>query len=233
MAENRELALILKLVADQFQSELKKSGGMLGDFNKFISDWKVQLTAAGGALLAIAKSTANYGEELLKTSQKVGINIESLAGLNHAANLADLSNDQLAQGLKFLSQNMVEAAQRTGDGASLFFRLGLSATDAQGKLRPTEEVLLDLADVFSKSADGAGKTEAAVKLFGKAGIDLIPFLNQGKSGIKDLMAEAQRLGLVMSKEDAEAANKFNDELKRLQAGMRGLTMPNCESSSST
>lgn len=224
MAENRELALVLKLIADQFQSELRKSGGLLGEFQKVVSDWKVQLTAASGALFAIAKSTANYGEELLKTSQKIGIKVEALAGLQHAANMADLSNEQLSQSLKVLSQNMVEAARQTGDGEALFRRLGVSATDATGQLRPTEAVLLDLADVFAKAKDGAGKTEAAVKLFGKAGIDLIPFLNQGKTGITELMAEAQRLGLVMSKENAESANRFNDELKRLQASLQGVKL---------
>lgn len=224
MAENRELALVLKLVADQFQSELKKSGGLLGEFNTFIKDWKVQLTAVGGALFAIAKSTANYGEELLKTSQKVGINVEALAGLQHAANLSDLSTEQLSAGLKFLSQNMVEAARQTGDGEALFRRLGVAATDTAGKLRPTEQVLLDLADVFATSKDGAGKAEAAVKLFGKAGLELIPFLNQGKAGITELMAEAERLGLVMSKQDAEGANRFNDELKKLQGALRGVTL---------
>ena len=81
MAENRELALVLKLVADQFQSELKKQQGALGEFNKFISDWKTQLTAAGAALFAIAKTTANYGEELLRASQRVGVSVQALAGL--------------------------------------------------------------------------------------------------------------------------------------------------------
>lgn len=224
MAENRELALVLKLVADQFSSELKKQQGALSSFNSFITDWKTQLTAAGTALFAIAKSTANYGEELLKTSQKVGINVSALSGLQHAAHLADLSHEQLAQGLKFLSVNMVEASRQTGDGEALFRRLGVSATTATGQLRPTEAVLLDLADVFAKSKDGAGKAEVAVKLFGKAGLDLIPFLNQGKTGIKELMDEAARLGLVMSQQDAEAANKFNDELKKLSASMRGVTL---------
>lgn len=223
MAENRELALVLKLVADQFQSELKKSGGALGEFNRFISDWKTQLAAGGTALFAIAKSTANYGEELLKSSQKTGIAVEALAGLQHAANLADLESAQLTQGLKFLSVNMVEASRQTGDGEALFRRLGIAATTTTGQLRPTEEVLLDVAEAFAKSKDGAGKSETAVKLFGKAGLDLIPFLNQGKAGIRELMEEAKRLGLVMSKDDAEAANKFNDELKKLAAQARGMT----------
>lgn len=224
MAENRELALVLKLVADQFQSELKKSQGALSGFNSFIKDWKTQFTALSGVLLAVAKSTANFGEEALKGAQKAGQTVETFTALSYAAKLADIDQQQLIVGLKSLSQNMAEAARHTGDGEALFLRLGISAVDASGKLRPTEQVLLDLADVFARSSDGAGKTEAAVKLFGKAGLELVPFLNQGKSGITALMEEARRLGVVLSKEDAEAANAFNDAIKRLESANRGLTL---------
>ncbi|MDC8451058.1 MAG: hypothetical protein LV473_22305 [Nitrospira sp.] len=59
MAKNSELAVVLRLVADGFQKELRNSQGALSSFNSFISDWRTQLTAAGTALFAIAKSTAN------------------------------------------------------------------------------------------------------------------------------------------------------------------------------
>lgn len=218
-----EVAVVLKLVADQFQAELKKSGGALGQFNTLIKDWKTQLTAVGVALLAIAKSTANAGEELLKTSEKIGISVETLSALKHAANMADLNMDLLTRGLKTLSANMVEASRHTGNGEQLFRMLGVSAVNASGQLRPTADVLLDLAGVFVTLEKGASKTDAAVQLFGKSGLDLIPFLNLGKEGIAALMTEAERLGLVMSTKDAEAANLFNDQLKRLEGQMRGVT----------
>jgi len=224
MSENRELALVLKLVADQFSGELTKQQGALGSFNSFIKDWKTQLAAVGGALFSVAKSTANYGEELLNLSNKTGASVEALAGLKYAANFSEVSTEQLAKGIKFLSANMVEAGKQTGDGAQLFRTMGLSATMATGQLKPTEEMLLDVADAFARSHDGAQKADMAVKLFGKAGMDLIPFLNQGKDGIKGLMEEARRLGLVLSQEDAEAADRFNDELDKMTGLARGMTM---------
>lgn len=224
MAENRELALVLKLVADQFQSELKRQEGALQNFNNFINNWKTQLVAAGAAMFAIAKTTANYGDELLKTSQKVGVNIEVLAGFQYAAKLADVSNDQLSKGLKFLSQNMAEAARGAGDGEALLRRLGISATTTGGQLRLTEDVLLDIAEAFANAEMGANKTEMAVKLFGKAGYELIPFLNQGKVGIKELMEEARRFGLIVTEEAARASEKFNDDLKRLEQSIKGITI---------
>ena len=224
MADNNELAVVLRLVADQFKGELQSSRGAIGQFNDFLRDWKTQLAAAGAALFAVAKSTADFGEEMLKGAQKAGTTVQTFGALSHAARMADLDNQQLIAGLKALSVNMVEAQQKTGDGEALFRRLGVAAVDAAGKLRPTEAVLLDLAEVFAKSADGAAKTEAAVKLFGKSGLDILPFLNKGKTEIAALMAEAERLGLVMSKDDAEAADQFNDELKKLDAQVKGLTV---------
>lgn len=224
MSNNNELAVVLRLVADQFKGELQSSRGAIGQFNDFLRDWKTQLAAAGAALFAVAKSTADFGEEALKGAQKAGTTVSTFSALSHAARMADVDNQQLIAGLKALSVNMVEAQQKTGDGEALFRRLGVAAVDATGKLRPTEAVLLDLAEVFAKSADGAAKTEAVVKLFGKSGLELLLFLNKGKTGIAALMAEAERLGLVLSKDDAEAADKFNDALKKLDAQVKGLTV---------
>lgn len=224
MAENRELALVLKLVADEFQKELKNSQGALSSFNNFIKDWRTQLAAAGTALFAIAKSTANYGDELFKTSQKVGIQVQALAGLQHAAKLADVDNRQLQIGLQALSRAMVDSAQGSGEGHEAFKRIGVSAVDASGKLKPMQDVFLEIADVFNRTTDGAGKTEAAMKLMGKSGADLIPLMNGGKASIQELMAEAERLGLVMSEKDAKAAEEFNDSITRLEAQAKGFSV---------
>lgn len=222
MAENRELALVLRLVADEFKSELKNSQGALSQFNDFIKDWKTQLAAAGTALFALAKSTADFGEEMLKGAQKAGTTVQSFSALAHAAKMADVEQQTLINGMKALSVNMAEAARGNKDAADLFARLGVSAVDATGKLRPIEAVLLDLADVFASSADGAAKNEVSVKLFAKAWEAFLPFLNQGKEAIRAQEAEAVKLGRTLSEHDAKAADEFNLELKKLEASMKGL-----------
>jgi hypothetical protein len=222
--ENPEIAVVLRLLAEQFQTELKKNHGLLGDFGKALSDWKVQLTAVGGALFAIAKSTANAGEEALKGAQKTGLAVEAYQQIAYAAKLADVEQGQLLVGLKSLSTAMVEAAQGGQEQKKTFDALKLSATDATGQLKPTEQVLLEVADRFAHMENGAVKSALAVKLFGKSGLDLIPFLNQGKAGIQAMMEEARTLGIVMSEKDAQAANEFNDGLKRLQTSVRAIVL---------
>lgn len=221
MADN-ELAVVLRLVADQFKGELQSSRGAIGQFNDFIKDWRTQLAAAGAALFAVAKSTADFGEEMLKGAQKAGTTVQSFSALAHAAKMADVEQQTLINGMKALSVNMAEAARGNKDSVDLFARLGVSAVDATGKLRPIEAVMLDLADVFASSADGAGKNEAAVKLFSKAWEGFLPFLNQGREAIQAQEAEAAKLGRTLSEQDAKAADEFNLELKKLEAAMKGL-----------
>ena len=116
MPGNNELAVVLRLVADEFRNELKSSQGAIGQFNDFIKDWRTQLVAVGTALFSLAKSTANFGEEALKGAQKAGTTVQTFSALAHAAHMSDVENQQLILGLKALSTNMVEAQRQTGDG---------------------------------------------------------------------------------------------------------------------
>jgi hypothetical protein len=130
--------------------------------------------------------------------------------------------DTLKTGLKGLSANLTEARAGLGEGAALFQALGISVEDTAGNLKSSDTILLEIADRFASFEDGATKTALAVKLFGKSGMDMIPFLNQGSSGIRALMQEAERLGLKLSTETAQAAEAFNDNLTALKASTSGL-----------
>lgn len=220
MAENRELALILKLVADQFQSELKKSGGVVGEFQKFIGDWRTQLTAAATALFAVAKSTANYGDELVKMGQRLGITVEETARLQHAAKLSDTDLRGLSTTVGFLARNMLEASQGNREAQQGFAALGISVTQSNGQLKGTTDILIELSDKFRLMPDGPEKTALAMQTLGKSGKDVLPLLN---SNLREAFQESDRLGLTMETKTAKAAEHFNDELTKLQGAIRGVT----------
>lgn len=220
MAENRELALVLKLVADQFQSELKKSQGALSGFNTFIKDWKTQLGAISGVLIAVAKSTANYGDELVKASQRMGTTIEDAARLQHAAKLSDTDLQGLSKTVGFLSKEMLAASSGNAEAQRAFDRLGISVVGSNGHLKGTTQILLEMNDKFRLMPEGPEKTALAMLALGKSGKDVLPLLN---SDMREAFKEAEQLGLVMSEKDARAAEHFNDELTKLQGAIRGVT----------
>lgn len=175
-----------------------------------------------GAFVNSIKSIVNEADELNKLSQKVGVAVDSLSSLKYAADLSDVSAEGLTKGLKALSTNMFEASTGGKEALAMFSGLNIEFESAPGKLRATDAVLLDVADRFSKMEDGAAKSAIAVKLFGREGLTLIPFLNQGRQGIAQLRQEAERLGIVMSAEMAASAEKFNDNMKAVSSSAKGL-----------
>ena len=181
--------------------------------------------AAAGIAAGIAvKGIIDQADKLGKMSQKVGIPVEELSALRVAAELSDVSMESLAKSVGKLSKAMVEAAAKpTSEAANAFKALGVNVTDSSGKLKSSSDVMSDIAGKFEGLKDGAGKTAVSMALFGKAGAEMIPLLNQGKKGIEDAKKEAVELGVVLSKDTTDAAQEFNDNLKRMQFVTEGIT----------
>lgn len=210
----------VRLIPEGVEDVIASIGKVTGEVGKLTA----AVGGAGAALFAFTKRAADIVDELGKMSQKVGVTVETLSALKFAAELSDISLDSLGTGLRMLSRNMVETQQGTGDARDGFRALGISVEEMPGKLKPTETVLMELADRFQKMKDGPEKTALAMRLFGRAGADLIPLLNQGRAGIEALRKEAERLGVVFSTEAAKAAEEFNDNMTRLKASATGLSV---------
>ena len=205
---------------DSIRGNLAKLGDESNRVKGLLAGLGVSLSVAGFATMI--KSAIDAADHLNKLSQKIGISVEALSTLRFAAQLSDVSLETLQKGIKGLSQNIAEANTGVGDGAQMFDALGISVKNADGSMKSTEAVLLQVADVFANLEDGAVKTALAVKLFGKSGMDMIPFLNQGAAGINQLTAEAERLGLKLTTETARSAEAFNDNLTALKASSSAL-----------
>ncbi|WP_434517195.1 phage tail tape measure C-terminal domain-containing protein (plasmid) [Dechloromonas sp. ARDL1] len=180
------------------------------------------IAALGVGITALVMPVARVGDEFFKLSQKTGVSVEALTALDYAAKLSDVSTEGLTKGLQRLSVALFDSRFEGAEGSKALQALGVAAIDVHGQIRPTEQVLLDLAEKFADMPDGADKAALAIKLFGREGLSLIPFLNQGRDGITALMEEAQRLGLVMSEDVARASEVFNDNLTRLSALFEGV-----------
>lgn len=227
MASDR--AQILITAVDQTKAALASVKGNLEGLSSAASKVNGVLAGLGvalsvGALVAAGKAALDTADDLSKLSQKTGISVESLSLLKPIAEQSGISLEGLAKGMQKLATAMNEAAGGSKEQVETFSRLGVSVKDAAGQLRPTEEVLLDLADAFSAMPDGAEKSALAVKLFGKSGVELIPFLNQGSAGIEQLKLQFKALGLEISGDTAKAAEKFNDTLDTVKQALHGIAM---------
>jgi hypothetical protein len=198
---------------EKIQREAKKAGKAIG-----------AMFVAGTATAAVlVKQAINSADAMSKMSQSAGIGIETLSQLDYVANLSGVSTETLANSLGKLGNNMADAAAGTGTASKAFSDLGISVKNADGSLKSSNDVLLEVAERIAGMEDGVRKSALASDIFGeKFGRKLIPMLNQGKDGIEALQAEAEKLGLTLDGSTGRAAEAFNDNLTRLNGVKKGI-----------
>lgn len=192
------------------------------------------------AVLNLAKSGGEAADQAGKAAEKTGLQIDAYGRLAFAAEQADVSNDQFVSGMTRFNKALGEAATETkkagdvldtsgvkvtrfgnkikdaakpvADAGNIFTKLGVKIKDANGKLRSSEAIFLDVAEAFSKMEDGPFKVALGIELFGKSFADLIPFLNEGRSGLEKLGETADRLGIPFTKAQAAIGDDLGDAL---------------------
>jgi hypothetical protein len=170
---------------------------------------------SAGAFVGFVKNSIDAADALDDVAQKSGVAVESLSALGYAAKIEGINVEDLGGSLVKLNVGLQAAANGSTEMRDAFAAVGVSVAELQN-IRP-DEAFLRIAESFQSMDDGAEKSARAVRLFGRAGADLIPLLNQGRDGLAAMGDEARRMGLVISSEAAAEAARFNDNLTKLSA----------------
>lgn len=210
------LRVVLGMDSAQFERGAKRAESTVQKLGTRMQTFGAAMSVVSTGIVLAMRGALNAADDAGKLAAKVGLSVEALTRLQYVAELSGVSMQSLQAGVTRLSRAMV-------DGNKQFSATGIAARDAAGNLRPTEDVLLDLADLFRSMPDGAEKTALAVGVLGRSGADLIPLLNGGRAAVKGLMDEADALGLTISTETFQAAEVFNDSITRIVAVFTGFT----------
>lgn len=104
----------------------------------------------------------------------------------------------------------------------LIAKLGINVRDTAGHIRPMNDLLPEIADKFKDMPNGAEKTALALQLFGKGGMALMPFLNKGAEGIKELSKESDKFGLTLSSKDTAMVKENIVAKRQWHAAIEGV-----------
>ena len=212
------LTAFLKLDTSDFDSSAKdaeKSGGGLGrtlsgGLGKGAKVAAGAVAAAGAAAAAGAFKTASYGDELDKTSTRLGVNTDFLQDATYWASQNGIESATLERATGRLNQRIGEAADGTGKYADAFSDLGVSIHDSGGDLRDTEDVMRDTIDALVAIEDPAERSAAAADVFGtRVARDLMPALEDGSLTLEEATAAMDGHGR-MTEEQIESAVAFSD-----------------------
>jgi len=216
------IVIDLLMKTGSFETDTKRAEKRLKEFESSIKKTALAFGAIGvasvTALSVMVKKSIDSMDAMSKMAQQAGVSVEALSSLSYAADLSGVSAEQFTTTLGRLTKGMADAAAGTGEAKKAFDLLGIGSSSLQS----ADEALMAIADKFAQMDDGAQKTALALQLFGRAGMQMIPFLNMGRDGIAELQAEADRLGVTLNTQTAQAAERFNDNLTRLGAIGQGL-----------
>jgi hypothetical protein len=171
--------------------------------------------ATVGGLAALVGKTIEAGDALNDMSQRTGVSVEALAKFKKAAATSGTDIDAVANSLIKLDKGLFNIGGKGDKVGPALDRLGISAKDAAGNLKSADQVTLEIADKFKTMPDGVEKTATALDLFGKAGANMIPMLNEGGTAI-------EALSVKMTGAFAKKADEYNDKLATLGGKVGGL-----------
>lgn len=197
-------------VMQGFQLEMDKADKVMA---------KLAITGAIYAAGRAVKASLDNAEAMGVMAAKANMSTESFSALNYAASQSDVETGSLTTGLKMLGKAMGDTG--ASPAADQLKAMGVATHDAAGELRPTINVLMDISDQFATSKDNAAKTAAAMALFGRSGVEMVPLLNQGSDSIKEMMGNAEKLGIVIGTDFDKSANQINDNLSTLSQMISG------------
>lgn len=242
MASSRSLgSLTLDLIAKigGFQEGMDKAARLLDDrlrkmqkaaheFGDNVKDILADAAAAFGIGFSIdrfiesLRHAIDVTDQMGKSAQKVGLSTEAFSGLAYAASLAEVDVATLEQSLGQLTKTAATSLDKTSEQAKIFKALGISVTDATGKLRSSKDVLKDFADRFNDLGGGQEALAAASVLFGRSYQQIIPLLKLGSDGIAAAEVEASKLNQTIGDDSSKSADEFLTNLTRLRKAVDGI-----------
>lgn len=186
------------------------------------------LTAASRVFSSISTSLANIGRSMLRQSlqasqlydayaklgRRVGQTGQEIAGLAYAGELSGVGLEQMTLAISTLERRFGDASAGVGTYKAAFAQLGLSMEDLAGKT--SSERFQAVAEAISRMASPAQQLAVSGKLFEEAGVKLVPLFQQGAKGIREMVSQADRLGITLQGVDYSAFEAMNDAISTLR-----------------
>lgn len=228
MAESYSVEAVLTAKDQNFSSTFANAEKTAGTFGSKLKSGLAAgaavgigaVTALGVATVAAGKkmwqginATAQYGDNVDKMSQKIGISAEAYQKWDYVMKRAGTSIDNMKMGMKTLSK-------QAESGSDAFRKLGISQEKV--KSLSQEDLFSEVVKGLSNMEAGTERAALASELLGRAGADLGPLLNEGSAAIEEQMDIAEKYGMVMSDEAVKASAAFEDSLTTLQMTATGL-----------
>lgn len=171
------------------------------------------ITAGGAAFLDATSSAAQYGDNIDKMSQKMGISSESFQEWQAVMQHSGTSMEALKASMK----TMATAAE---NGNEAFQALGI--TEEELATLSQEDLFSAVITGLQNMGESTERTYIAGQLLGRGATELGALLNTSAEETQAMKDRLHELGAVMSDEDVKASAAFQDSLQDMSTGFEAL-----------
>lgn len=230
MAGLGDLVVNLSANTQKFDKNISKSQGGLKAFatsamsamNPVTAAFTAMAAGAVGVGAAVWGLTSRIGTlaGVADKAAQTGLSGAFLQQLEYAADQSGVSAETLTGGIKKLTVMIGKAGSGSKEAADALKDIGLSATDLQ-RLSP-EQQFEKVAAGIGKIPTAAGRAAAAVKIFGKSGIEMTGLFAGGLDDITKLMQDAKDIGIGLDDEQLARIASADDSLQKMYASISAM-----------
>lgn len=173
--------------------------------------------ATAAKLVDLTGDTAEYGDNVDKMSQKLGMSAQAYQEWDFIMQHAGSDIDKMSTSMKKLAEAVQDPSK---DAAAAFDRLGISLEKA--KEMSQEELFETTIKALQGLESGTERTALANDLLGKSAMDLGALLNQSAEETEAMRQQVHDLGGVMSDEAVKASAAYKDSLQNMKTAIQGV-----------
>ncbi len=188
-------------------------GNALNSVNKFASGAKKVFAGIGiglsvGAFEQWIKHSIEASDKMHDLGQRTGMSAGEMLVFQVAMRQSGGDMETLSDVTTKLSKRLKDGNKDTSDVTAAYQAMGLGSLLTSKNLGTVGDVLTEVGKKFRGYEDGTNKIILAQAALGKGGDKLIPFLE----ALEDTRERMERLGLTISQDVLDKADKFNDTM---------------------
>ena len=215
-----------------FEGQLKAVGNVnLRAASEQFKEWGGSLTEAGQKMQGLSMAAAGVVAALAGISYKAGTNADDLNTLSKvysintgdlqkyavAADLVDVSVEDIAKSHVKLEKSMYSANTGSKSMQEAFDKLGVSITDSNGELKSGDAVWQETIQKLGQMENETERDAIAMQLMGKSANELNPLIEDGGKTYEETAKLLEKYDLnIIDQETLDRANDFNDDIDRIK-----------------
>lgn len=226
MADKRTLTIALEAEVSSLKKGMADARNQMGMLQKSSQTTANIMKAAFTGLAGIAafsvisngvrsmvssfEETAALIEDTKHLADAIGATTQEIQVLQRTAELAEVDMSMLGRSVKIFTKNLGAASMGDGAMGEALAKLGL---DAQTLIQMSlPERLAAIGSAMAGLGSNAQQASIAASLFGKSGVDMLPFLLEGADALQQVQGEMMATGELFSNEQAAAVDEMGDSV---------------------